>query len=217
MSIFDKNIIDKSPITSTLLSDIIEKNNEREINRAITYEALDKRIDDFLKYIYHQCKFGKNPYNGVWYIDIKDLGITSNSALLENEDTSFVDSLCVPDISNIIKERQAKLISYIKTRFEDAGFNFIHFSYDGYIKIRISIPELDDLDGIDSYSMSGGYAHAEGVGSNVSGHYYAKSPIIMYAETNQNDLNEEEKTNVSTQNTSANPLKMWWRKIHSSK
>lgn len=224
MSVFDKNIINKSPITSTLLSDIIEKNKEREISRFITYEMLDKRIDDFLKYIYHQCIFKKNPYNGVWNIDITDLGITSASVLLEEEDTSFVDSLCVPDISNIIEERRAKLISYIETKFKNAGFNFLCFSYGEYYTLRISIPELDNLADVDSNLASGvasgGYSHVEGVDSNVSGYLYGYYHALTgqsILSGNANDLNVEGKTNVSTQDTPVNPLKKWWQKICTSK
>ena len=116
MSIFNQNDnLDRCPITAAAIQDALNDRTKNALSCQATEEQLEEKISDILQSIYYGVKAGGAPFDRKWRIDVREFGVKYLPDVFYGQPQNSLAK------QSIISEH-SRILSYVKKRFEEAGF-----------------------------------------------------------------------------------------------
>ena len=116
MGVFNQDL-GKTPITATLIQEVIKDRKMAYPTCHITEEELEEVITVVVESIYYRCKAGDIPFDRTWRFDGAMFGVK------KMPDAFLTEAFHLPVGENITKERQ-RIKDYIERRFVELGFTY---------------------------------------------------------------------------------------------
>lgn len=136
MSIFNQNDnLDRCPITAAVIQDALKDRTKNALSCHATEEQLEEKISDVLQSIYYGVKAGGAPFDRKWRIDVGEFGVKYLPDVFYGQPQNSLAK------QSIISEH-SRILSYVKKRFEEAGFIYEddEFSSGQVNTIYLSLP-----------------------------------------------------------------------------
>jgi hypothetical protein len=112
MGIFNQDpTINRCPLNAAAIQDALNDRTKNALSCHATEEQLEEKISDILQSIYYGVKAGGAPFDRKWRIDVREFGIKYLP------DVFYVQPQNAPILSE-----HSRILSYVKKRFEEAGF-----------------------------------------------------------------------------------------------
>ena len=116
MGVFNQDL-GKTPITATLIQEVINDRKRTYPTCHITEEELEEVITVVVESIYYRCKAGDIPFERTWRFDGAMFGVK------KMPESFLTEAFHLPVGENITKERQ-RIKDYIERRFVELGFTY---------------------------------------------------------------------------------------------
>ena len=136
MGIFNQDpTVNRCPLNAAAIQDALNDRTKNALSCHATEEQLEEKISDVLQSIYYGVKAGGAPFDRKWRIDVGEFGVKYLPDVFYGQPQNTLAK------QSIISEH-SRILSYVKKRFEEAGFIYEDDEYSSgqVTTIYLSLP-----------------------------------------------------------------------------